>query len=255
MTRIRFGLLTLLCVGLVSACGDAPFADFGVTDDWLGERGAGTVDVATTEVAAGRVSIGSLVWYTPPADSVSDDPDVVATELWERSPGTDAFVQAAANEISGAVPGVKVPEFLPPGASHVTSQLVFGVSTGRLTNAYVAAFGFWSSKPYVTSRSVSQLLQLKIAPDETSPSVDSADPSLGCSRFTDSDVTFCESVALGGTRAWWVVSLDGPTLTWYDEGFRYEMLDRQSIGQEAVIELARSMILLRDVEIREQGDS
>lgn len=255
MMTVRIGIVALLCVVLLSACGDNPLAGFGVTDEWLGDRGDGTVRTVTTEAAALRPEVGSLVWYNPPVDSVSGDPAAVVEEIWARSSGTDAFVQAAPNEISVVVPDIKVPELLPVGTAHVTSQLVFGVSTGKLTNAYVAAFGFWKSTPYVTSRSVAQLLQLKVAEDSSDPAPSADDDSLGCNRFNDLDITACEPVSVSAARAWWVTTRDGPVLTWYDTGLRYELLDRQKFGKEILVELARSMILLRNVEFAEQSGS
>lgn len=254
MVTIRIGLLALACAFLLSACGDSPLAGFGVTEDWLGERGDGAVGFSTTVPVLVSPGIDSLVWYNPPAAFVDAEPTVVIATIWDRSSGTDAFVQAAANEISATLPDIKVPRVLPPGTAHVTSQLVYGVSTGRLTNAYVAAFGFWKSEPYVSSRSVSQLLQLKVAEDATDPAPAADDESLGCNRFNDRDITSCDPTSVSAARAWWIATLDGPVLVWYDSGFRYELLDRQKFGREVLVEVASSMILLRDVEVAEQTD-
>ncbi len=254
MVTVRIGLLALACAFLLSACGDSPLAGFGVTEDWLGERGDGTVGTTGSVPVAARPGIETLVWYNPTAAFVDSDPEVVIESIWDRSSGTDAFVQAAANEISAALPGIKVPRVLPAGTAHVTSQIVYGVSTGRLTNAYVAAFGFWKSEPYLSSRSVSQLLQLKVAADGTDPAPAADDESLGCNRFNDRDITSCDPTSVLAARAWWIATLDGPVLVWYDGGFRYELLDRQKFGREVLVELASSMILLRDVDIAEQTD-
>lgn len=255
MVTVRIGIVALLGAVLLSACGDSPLVGFGVTEEWLGDRGDGTVRTVTTVAAETQPEVGSLDWYNPPVPFVQGDPPAVVEEIWARSPGTDAFVQAAPNEISAVVPAIKVPELLPAGTAHVTSQLVFGVSTGRLTNAYVAAFGFWKSTPYLSSRSVSQLLQLKVAEDSSDPAPSADDDSLGCNRFNDLDITACEPVSVSAARAWWVTTRDGPVLTWYDTGLRYELLDRQKFGKEVLVELARSMILLRNVAITEQSGS
>ncbi|MBK5268987.1 MAG: hypothetical protein JJE47_16325 [Acidimicrobiia bacterium] len=255
MVIVRIGFVALLGAVLLSACGDNPLGGLGVTEDWLGDPGDGIVRTVTTEAAATRPEVGSLDWYNPPVAFVEGDPAAVVEEIWARSSGTDAFVQAAPNEISAVVPAIKVPQFLPVGTAHVTSQLVFGVSTGQLTNAYVAAFGFWKSTPYRSSRSVSQLLQLKVAEDSSDPAPSADDDSLGCNRFNDLDITACEPVSVSAAVAWWITTRDGPVLTWYDTGLRYELLDRQKFGMEVLVELARSMILLRNVEIAEQSDS
>lgn len=252
MVTVRIGLLALACAFLLSACGDSSLAGFGVTEEWLGERGDGTVGFTTSVPVAARPGIENLVWYNPRAEFVDSDPAVVLETIWERSSGTDAFVQAAANEISAALPGIKVPRVLPAGTAHVTSQIVYGVSSGRLTNVYVAAFGFWKSEPYVSSRSVSQLLQLKVAEDGADPAPAADDESLGCNRFNERDITSCDPISVSAARAWWIATLDGPVLVWYDGGFRYELLDRQKFGREVLAELASSMILLRDVDIAEQ---
>lgn len=255
MVTVRIGLVALLCAILLSACGDSPLAGFGVTEEWLGDKGDGTVGFVTTTPVAVNPPIGSLHWYNPPAAFVDADPSVVLDEIWKRSSGTDAFVQAAPNEISAVLPSIKVPTVLPPGSAHVTSQLVFGVSTGRLTNAYVAAFGFWKSEPYLSSRSVSQLLQMKVAEDSSDPAPAADDDSLGCNRFNDRDILSCDPVSVSAERAWWIATMDGPVLVWYDTGLRYELLDRQKFGPKVLIDLAGSMILLRDIELVEQTDS
>ena len=249
----RFAFLAVTV--LVAACGDSPLADFGVTDEWLSEGQTDSTRTATAEVVEDSVDVTALTWYTPLAGDVPSDSESVTTALWERSSKTDAFVQAAANELSVAVPELKVPASLPQGTSDVTSQLVFGVSTGRLTNVYVAAFGFWKAEPYVGSRSVSQVLQLFVAPDQSDPSPAVDDPTQGCGRFVDANVSSCEAVAVSGVLAWWVVGLDGANLIWFDNGLRYEMLDRQQLGQEVLIDVANSMVLLRDVAFVEQSDS
>jgi hypothetical protein len=254
MVTVRIGLLALACAFLLSACGDSPLAGFGVTEEWLGERGDATVGFNATVPLRVNPGIDALIWYNPRAEFVDTDPTVVLETIWERSSGTDAFVQAAANEISAALPGIKVPRVLPPGTAHVTSQIVYGVSTGRLTNAYVAAFGFWRSEPYVSSRSVSQLLQLKVAEDGADPAPAADDEGLGCNRFNHRDITSCDPTSVSAARAWWIATLDGPVLVWYDSGFRYELLDRQKFGRDVLVELASSMILLRDVDVAEQTD-
>ena len=254
MVTVRIGLLALACAFLLSACGDSPLAGFGVTEEWLGDRGDGSVGFGTTVPVQVNPPIETLIWYNPRAEFVDADPAVVIESIWERSSGTDAFVQAASNEISAALPGIKVPRVLPPETTYVTSQIVYGVSTGRLTNAYVAAFGFWKSEPYVSSRSVSQLLQLKVAEDDADPAPAADDASLGCNRFNDRDITSCDPTSVSAARAWWIATLDGPVLVWYDSGFRYELLDRQKFGREVLVDLASSMILLRDVDATEQTD-
>ncbi len=252
MVIVRIGIVALVGAVLLSACGDNPLGGFGVTEDWLGDPGDGVVRTVTTEAAASRPEVGSLDWYNPPVSFVERDPAVLLEEIWARSSGTDAFVQAAPNEISAVVPAIKVPQFLPVGTAYVTSQLVFGVSTGQLTNAYVAAFGFWKSTPYRSSRSVSQLLQLKVAEDLTDPASAAEDETRGCNRFNDLDITSCEPVSISPGQGWWVTTRDGPVLTWYDGGLRYELLDRQKFGKEVLVEFVRSMILLSAVEIGEQ---
>lgn len=248
----------LVCASLlllVVACSDASLDGFGVTEDWLGERTAATVAPQTTDIAPGNVYVGTLDWYTPPAASVPSEPDAVVEELWSGSTQEDAFVQAAANQISAAVPGIKITTALPPETTHVTSQIVFGVSTGRLTNAYVAAFGFWKSEPYVTSRTVSQVAQLTVAIDDTDPAPAPDDATLGCVRFNSDDIVSCDPAAVDGSRAWWVIELDGAKLVWFDEGFRYELLDRQRLGVEAMTDIANSSEALSAVEFPVRSES
>lgn len=250
---VRAVLLTAVII-LLAACGDPSLDGFGVTEDWLGDRTSGTNSTTQTTAQPTVTEVSSLTWYTPLADAVPDDPDAVIEQLWSESSQEDAFVQASANQISGALPDIKVPRVLPADTRHVTSQLVFGVSTGRLTNAYVAAFGFWTSEPYVTSRSVSQIAQLSVAIDESDPAPATDDTTLGCIRFNSTDVISCDPVAVDGSRAWWVIELDGAKLVWYDNGFRYELLDRQRIGVEAMTETANSMMLLAGVDFPDQAE-
>ncbi len=92
---------------------------------------------------------------------MDSDPAVVIETVWDVPRGPMRLCRLLPTRSVPHFPVSKYPGALPPGTAHVTSQIVYGVSTGRLTNAYVAAFGFWKSEPYVSSCSVSHSLELK----------------------------------------------------------------------------------------------
>ncbi len=242
--RFVGSLLGLVLV--VSACGDAPLSGLGNASEWIGEPNT-TVAVQVTapiEVSPLR-SVTEAAWFNEPAAVLPSDPDAVVEAVWSRSNGTDAFVQAAPNEIAAALPGLLFPGQVPAETQHITSQLVFSTRTGTLASTLVAAFGLWSREPYTTSYSVSQLAVLRVARDSTFPDVELGDATEGCGRFGNrSDLTSCERVVVADTNAWWVDTLDGSTLIWYADGYRYEYFDRARVGREVVEDIVRSQVAL-----------
>ncbi|MDH3307324.1 MAG: hypothetical protein OEO77_07400 [Acidimicrobiia bacterium] len=251
MKRRRWSVIVLVAV-LLAACGDDPLSDFGNVSDWLGES---QPSVPTTEpVAVGEErplrSIAQVAWYNGLASGVPTDPDEAVRFVWERSTGSDSFVQSAPNEIAAAVPGIRFPTRVPTRTAQVTSQLVFATRTGTLTNSIVAAFGLWSTIPYTASYSISQVAVLKVAVDSTATEVEIGDPTGGCGRFSTRDeITACDPIQIDGQPAWWVKSLDGDTLVWYIDGFRYEYWDRAAVGRLNVEDMVRSMAPLGSLDI------
>ncbi len=241
--------MVLAAVFLLASCGDAPFAELGKVDEWV-DAGAGedtrTQAPATTVPLDLPRPIGDIVWYNGWARQVPAEPDEVVSSVWSRTEGLDAYVQSSPNEIAAALPGLMIPGQVAPGVKSVTSQLVYARSNGNLTNFFVAAFGFWRLEPYTSSSQVGQAATLKVAIEEEVP-LDITDPTGGCGRFADRDVTSCDPFEINGHPAWWIISLDGENLILLQEEYRYEFTLRPNAERGVIEAMATSMVPLASV--------
>lgn len=235
---------------ILTACGDQPLSDLGLARDWIDagrtpedeRRGPQPVPIDPNVPRA----VTDVNWYNGWAPQVAPEPQQVVADVWAGSDGSDFFVQASPNEIAAALPGIKVPEVLPPTTVDITSQLMYEGTSGRLDNDIVATFGFWNTEAYSVTRATGQLAILSVAREQESvPAAD--DPTEGCARFGDSDVSSCEPVRVAGHPGWWVSDIDGDTLIWLDTEYRYELFRRPRLDREMVEQMAGSMVPLGTV--------
>ena len=242
-------VMLLVAVFLLAACGDAPFAELGRVDEWV-DAGAGEetdTEAPTTTVPANVARpIGDIVWYNGWAREVPSEPNEVISMVWGRTDGLDAYVQTSPNEIAAALPGLMIPGEVAPGVKFVTSQLVYARSKGNLTNYFVAAFGFWRIDPYTASSQVGQVATLKVATEQEVPR-DITDPTGGCGRFADRDVTSCDALEINGHPAWWIISLDGENLVLLQDQYRYEFTLRPNVARATIEAMATSMVPMASV--------
>jgi len=245
---MRKGLVAVAALTmLLVACGDDTLAGLGAASDWVQEAQVEQAPVLPDAgIEGGSGTIAAITWYNGWADEPLPDRATLIDKVWAETSGEDAFVQATPNEIAVVAPGISVPSNLSADVVQVTSQIVFATSTGTLDNAYVAAFGFWIDVPYLNSREVSQVASLQVAYD-TATVIDPADPTLGCARFIDREFSNCQLATEISELAWWVTTIDGVSLIWLQDGFRYELLKRNKLSIDDAEGMALSMVSLDSV--------
>ena len=171
MRRTAAVLSALVLV--LSSCTENPIERAGQgSTDWIGEGAPSTLptvpaEVTTTTVPpAPRVELVASVGLNWINDELAtfhaDTPLDVSDLVWESSSRVDSYVQAHRTSISRALPGLKFPAAVPDDVSHVTSQLVFEIPVGAMTDEWIAAFGFWTVAPYSESRSIGQSAVLRV---------------------------------------------------------------------------------------------
>ena len=241
---MRTSLALLAALLVLGACGDDTLTGLGAASDWVAEAETEREAVLPSALPAGGSGfISSITWYNGWTENLETDPATLVAEVWAETDGSDEFVQAAPNEIAIAVPGIKIPADLSADVEHVTSQIVYNTASGTLGTDFVAAFGFWTSEPYLNSREVSQVASLQMAYDSNN-TIDEADPTLGCARFLDRNVSNCQPSELLAPLGWWVTNLDGTTLVWIEDGFRYELLKRNKLSIEDAEIMATTLVPL-----------
>ena len=164
--RRTAAVLSALTLVLIS-CTENPIESAGQgSTDWIGQGAPSTLSTVPAEVTtttaptAPRVELVASVglnWLNDElATFYADTPLEVSELVWDASSGADGFVQAHRTSISRALPGLKFPAAVPDDISHITSQLVFELPMGAMTDDWTAAFGFWTVPPYSESRSIGQ---------------------------------------------------------------------------------------------------
>lgn len=235
-------------VPLVSACGDMPLQAIGErSSHWINEP-----EVVTTTLppatAPRFVDVAELSWSNDEIVNPNiDDRDALIATVFGRRAG-DRFIQASKQEIIAALPGVEFPGVAPFGAEWVSSQLVIE-NNGALSRDPSAAFGIWSAEPYTRSRSVAQMIVLRVAIDpETAAEVAETGEDVTCARFADRATNICEIVNLDGRQIWKLVATAGTTLIWFSGDYRYELLGKDFVSPDDLGEMARSSVPLADLE-------
>lgn len=202
----------------------------------LATNGPKKIDWVNDELGAG------------PATTTS--PEETVKSVWSRSNRQDRYVQASRMEILAALPALQVPTLVPDKVAFVTSQLIFDPATGELARDAVAAFGFWSDKPYTKSRTVSQLAVLMVAIDEPAPDPVVPD-TIGvpepvpvedrCDRLVDGTVRACTRLLLDdGCPAWSLEVTDGLRLVWSEQAYTYDLFVRGAVDVGLLSRMAGS---------------
>jgi len=259
---MRFGIVigSVVAGSLLAGCvSDTPLADMGhMTERWIAAAPGPAVTTTTTPAVTAPVGLlatsGSktIEWVN---DDISDLSPTSAAEdaivaVWSRSNREDRYVQASRSEIVAALPAIQFPELIPIKVAFITSQLVFDPKTGDLASDSVAAFGFWSDKPYTKSRTVSQVAVLMVAVDESTPEPVVADTigvpenqpgDLRCDELVASTVEVCKAVTLeDGRAAWSLDATDGWRLVWSEHGYTYDLFVRNAADVDLLAGMAVS---------------
>jgi hypothetical protein len=245
--RHRARTAALITFIFLSACGDAPFASLGErSSGWIGEP---TVVTTTTVPSTVPVVISAeiLKWFNDGlTGELPEDPEAVKDAIFERR-GGDLFVQASRAEIAALVPDLKFPSSTPYLSEYVTSQIVFD-NDGNLSADPVAAFGIWSSEPYTRSRSVAQLIILRVSEDPEG-AAEVADPGaeISCARFAERTTEVCAVATVEGKPVWSLEASNGTTLVWFDENYRYELFGRTFVSVTALQQMVGSLVPLAEL--------
>ena len=245
LTRRALGLVVAALLAVVlAACGDTPLESIGLrSSDWINEPTVPSTVVVDTTVPR-IVSAELLQWANN--DIVNEsigDHEAMLSEVFERREG-DRFIQASSVEIAAAVPDIAFPDRAPTGAEWVSSQLVFE-NDGTLSNEPSAAFGIWSAEPYTRSRSVAQMIVIRVSNDlEAANELATGAAEATCSRFADRSSDDCEIITVGSRETWVLGESSGSTLIWYDGPYRYEMFGRSFVPSRVLQEMSGAMVPL-----------
>ena len=256
--RRTAAVLSALTLVLIS-CTENPIESAGQgSTDWIGQGAPSTLSTVPAEVTtttaptAPRVELVASVGLNWLNDGLAtfhaDTPLEVSELVWDASSGADGFVQAHRNSISRALPGLKFPAAVPDDISHITSQLVFELPMGAMTDDWTAAFGFWTVPPYSESRSIGQSAVLRVGFNEAA-GIEGA--LTGCTTLLVPASIGCSDIIVAGLGdAAEVVTDDGVRLSWVDGDYRYELFYRTFEDVDVAGMMAGSMVELTDLETR-----
>lgn len=236
-------------VGLVAlvACGETPLESIGWrSSEWINEPTVPTtVPVVVTTPTI--VTVDRLFWANDDIVTENlDDPGALLAEVFSRREG-DRFIQASRFEIAAALEDVKFPGNAPVGAEWVSSQLVFN-NDGTVADEPSVAFGIWSAEPYTRSRSVAQMIVLRVSTDvDAAAELASGDAEVTCARFSDRTTDRCEVVAVGDNEVWMLTASAGTTLVWFDGPYRYELYGRSFVTSSILRDMAAEMVPLDSI--------
>ncbi len=240
-------LLLVSAVVLLGACGGSPLESLGWrSSDWINEPTVPTTIAVSTTVPA-LVGADELSWANDEIDSENlGDQEAILADVFARRQG-DRFIQASRYEIAAALPDIAFPDRAPSGAEWVSSQLVFD-DDGTLAADPSAAFGIWSAEPYTRSRSVAQMIVMRVSSDlEAATEIASGEVEPSCARFSDRTTEGCELLKIGDRDVWLLRSSSGPTFIWYEGPYRYELFGRSFVPQSVLREMTANMVALSSV--------
>ena len=245
----KLGVVSAVVLIVTTGCGDAPLASIGSrSSDWINEPTVPTtISVSTTVPSV--IDSSDLIWANDEiATENLADQDALLGEVFARREG-DRFIQASRSEIAAALPDVAFPSRAPNGAEWISSQLVFE-DDGRLAADPSAAFGFWSAEPYTRSRSVAQMIILRVSQDlEAATELASGAAAPNCARFADRSSDSCELLSIGSRDAWLLGDSSGSTLIWYEGPYRYEMFGRPFVTDRVLEDMTAEMVPLGSIGI------
>lgn len=246
--RLRRNLALIIFVMALAGCGGSPLESLGLrSSDWINEPTVPTtiavVTTTPTVVAAER-----LLWANDDLGTENlEDVAAVLEQVFARREG-DRFIQASRFEIAAALDGVTFPDLAPAGAEWVSSQLVFD-NDGTVADEPSAAFGIWSAEPYSRSRSVAQMIVLKVSTDqETASQLASGEVAPSCALFSDRTTDQCELVTVGSRATWILSSSGGSTLVWFEGPYRYELFGRSFVPIGILRQMSDDTVPLASIE-------
>lgn len=239
----------ILIVGVfvLAACGGSPLESIGQrSSDWINEPTVPTtVPVLTTTPTI--IPSNQLQWANDEIGTDDLDDEALIAAVFARREG-DRFIQASRFEIAAALDGVSFPAEAPSGAEWVSSQLVVD-NDGTLANDPSAAFGIWSAEPYSRSRSVAQMIVMRVALDqEAADEVSSGENEASCARFSDRTTDQCEIITIGD-RPTWVLTASGggSTVIWFESPYRYELFGRSFVPLDVLQDMSTTMVPLDSI--------
>ncbi|REK26024.1 MAG: hypothetical protein DWQ40_00260 [Actinobacteria bacterium] len=239
-TRVgQLGACVFIALAL-AACGDSPLFSLGERSSrWVTEPTIVTTTTVPTTIPLVR-DAANLVWFNDDLGEGPANPSDVVAGVFARREG-DRFIQASRSEIAKVLDGIQFPSSVPPLAAYVSSQLVVE-NTGEVSNDPSAAFGIWTAEPYTRSRSVAQMIVLRVYRDaETAAEIAAPGADLSCARFAASETVSCDLERIDGRPTWILEDPSGLTLIWFDDTYRYEMFGRPFAAREALRQTAASM--------------
>lgn len=238
---------TLLAGAVVLAACSSPFLSLGNRSSrWINEPKVTTTTIVRVDEPT-DVPATTLQWHND--DIVSgpfESSQEVIDAVFARREG-DRFIQASRAEIAAAVPAITFPAVAPAGAEWVSSQLVIE-NNGSLSAEPTAAFGIWSSEPYTRSRSVAQMVVLRVAHDPvTAGEIGGPDSDFSCARFAEEATEACSLDQLAGRDTWRLTSSSGVTLIWFEGEYRYELFGRNFVPLEVLEQMASESVALAEL--------
>lgn len=243
----RITALLVLAVLALTGCG-TPFAALGNRSSaWINEPKVTTTTIVEEEVPR-VVPVTAVRWHND--DIVSgpfETPEEVVAAVFARREG-DRFIQASRIEIAAAVPGIEFPGVVPAGAEWVSSQLVIE-NNGTLSASPTAAFGIWSAEPYTRSRSVAQMVVIRVFHDpENADGAGDPNSEFSCARFAEESTEECSLRELNQRSTWYLRSSGGVTLIWFTGEYRYEMFGRSFVPEDVLEQMSVEMVPLAEIE-------
>lgn len=242
-------LLAGISVVVLTACVESPLESIGLrSSDWINEPTVPTTLAVDTTIPT-FVSVDRLQWSNDGivTENLGDGGAMLA-EIFDRREG-DRFIQSSRVEIAAALPDVGFPDLAPHGAQWVSSQLVFE-NDGTLSNEPTAAFGIWSAEPYTRSRSVAQMIVLRVSNDlEAATELATGAAEASCARFADRAGDECEIITVGDRETWLLGDSSGSTLIWYEGPYRYEMYGRTFVPEQVLQQMSGSMTPLSSIGV------
>jgi hypothetical protein len=238
--RLRLVAFGLLAVAL-AACGGSPLESLGHrSSEWINEPTVPTT-IAVVSTTPTVTPTGRLQWANDEIETPNlEDQDAVLADVFARREG-DRFIQASRYEIAATMPELAFPGVVPSAAQWVSSQLVFD-NDGSLAIDPTVAFGIWSAEPYSRSRSVAQMMVLRVATDPVAADeVASGETEPSCARFSDRSTEQCDLLTIADRPTWVLDAASGATMIWFDGQYRYELFGRSFVPLDILEDMVAAM--------------
>jgi hypothetical protein len=231
----------VLVLFAVVGCSHAPLESIGLrSSEWINEPTVPTT-IAVSTTTPTVVEAERLEWANDEIVTANlNDRGALLAEVFARRQG-DRFIQASRAEIVVAIPDVAFPTAAPAGAEWVSSQLIFD-NDGTIAADPSAAFGIWSAEPYTRSRSVAQMVVLRVSDDlDTATELSTGELAASCALFSERATDNCEIITVAGRDTWVLGDSSGTTLVWFEGPYRYELFARSFVSEEVLIRMSESM--------------